>query len=98
MFFDAFQDRVWTKFKSDKKISINYAQKQGKKDPTTKDDTMYFTINDPKHSYKLKTANLDIPYKYYKLFKKILPHAKIELPVKGLSSKGPAYFIVKKLF
>jgi len=89
---------VWSKFKSDKKISINYALKQGKKDPTTKDESMYFSCNDSKVSSKLKTAKIDIPYKHYDLFKKILPHAKIDIPVSNLKGKGIQIFTIKKLF
>jgi hypothetical protein len=98
LFYETFQDRVWSRFKSEKKISINYAEKQGKKDPTTKDDTMYFSCKDPKVSSKLKSASIDIPFKYCDLFKKILPHATIELPVSSLRGKGIPTFTVKKLF
>lgn len=98
LFFETFQDRVWTKYKSDKKINMNYAQKQGKKEPSTKEDSMYFTINDPKTSPLLKTASIEIPFKYYNLFKKILPHAIIELPVKSLKGNGISTFTLKKLF
>ena len=79
-------------------ISINYAQKQGKKDSSLKDDSLYFPINDSKIAPKLKTATVDIPFKYYDLFKKILPHAKIELPVSSLRGKGISTFTLKKLY
>ena len=59
---------------------------------------MYFTINDSKTAPLLKTACIDIPFKYYNLFKKILPHAKIELPVSSLKGKGISTFTLKKLF
>lgn len=59
---------------------------------------MYFTCNDSKFAPKLKTATIDIPFKYYNLFKKILPHSKIDLPVSSLRSKSIPTFTLKKLF
>lgn len=97
MFVETFKDRTWSKFKSDKKTSINYAEKQGKKDPNVKDDSMYFSVNDPKASIAIKTATIEIPVKFYDIFKKILPHSDIYFPKNSLK-KGIATFVIKKLY
>lgn len=59
---------------------------------------MYFTINDPKNSSKLKNVPIEIPFKFYDIFKKILPLAKIELPVSILRGKGIPTFTLKRLY
>lgn len=84
-------------FKSDKKIVINYAQKQGKKESTIKDPAFYFTVNDSKNCDKLYCSQIEIPMNYLDLFKKNNPLSKIEFPdEKILYSKEVPYFIVKK--
>jgi hypothetical protein len=97
LFVETFQDRVWLKYKSDKKTSINYAEKQGKRDPSTKDDSMYFAINDQKVASKLKTSIVEIPIRHYDIFKKILPHSDIYFP-KNSIKKGIPTFVLKKIF
>jgi hypothetical protein len=59
---------------------------------------MYFSCKDSKIASKLKSSSIEIPFKYCDLFKKILPHATIELPVSSLRGKGIPTFTVKKLF
>ena len=55
-------------FKSEKKIVINYAQKQGKKESTIKDPAFYFTVNDSKNCHKLYCSQIEIPMKYLDFF------------------------------
>jgi hypothetical protein len=59
---------------------------------------MYFSCNDSKVNFKLKNVQIDIPFKYYNLFKKILPHAQIDLPISSFRGKGIPIFTLKKLF
>lgn len=89
-------DRVWLKYKSDKKTSINYADKQGKKDISIKDDSMYFAANDSKANPKLKTAGIDIPLKYLDTFKKLQPQTEIVLTKSSTPKNGISTFAVKK--
>lgn len=97
MFLETFNDRVWPKYKSDKKTCINYAEKQGKRDPILKDDSMYFAVNDLKAQQRMKTALIEIPIKYYELFKKISPISEIYFP-KNAVKKGIPTFVLKKMF
>jgi len=99
LFYETFQEKLWAKYKSDKKISINYAEKQGKKDSSVKDDTLYFSSQDPKVlSSKLKNSNIEIPSKYYDIFKKLNPNADVAMPSSNIRSKYVvATFIVRTL-
>jgi hypothetical protein len=58
---------------------------------------MYFAVNDPKAQQKMKSAVIEIPIKFYEVFKKILPHSDIYFP-KSTKKGGPASFVLKKLF
>lgn len=58
---------------------------------------MYFASNDPKASAFIKSAVIDIPIKYYDIFKKILPHSDIYFP-KNILKKGITTFTIKKLY
>lgn len=91
-----FLDRVWLKYKSDKKTSINYADKQGKKDISVKDDSMYFAANDVKAIAKLKTAIIDIPLKYLDAYKKFQPLSEIQLAKSSAPKNAVSTFAVKK--
>jgi len=91
LFNEVFQDRQWMKFKSDKKTSINYAEKQGKKEGGVKDESMYYAPK-PKQS-----VGVDIPIKYYDVFKRILPHSDLYFPKNSIKKTIPV-FVVKKIY
>ena len=44
-FHEFYLTKKWQKYKSDKKIDLNYAEKQGKKDVNNKDENTYFATN-----------------------------------------------------
>lgn len=91
LFNEVFQDRQWMKFKSDKKTSINYAEKQGKKDGGSKDESMFYPQK-PKQG-----VGIEIPIKYYDIFKKILPHSDLYFPKNSIKKHIPV-FVVKKVY
>lgn len=95
LFVEVFADRIWLKYKSEKKTSINYADKQGKKDIAVKDDSMYFAANDNKASLKLKAAVIEIPTKFLELYKKLQPSTEIILAKAPTAKGGVPTFTLK---
>ena len=60
----------WKKYRSDKKIDLNYAEKQGKKEVSNKDENTYFFIEDKKFMGKKYYSKPEIPKKYLEKYKK----------------------------
>jgi hypothetical protein len=62
MFYETFYNKKWSRYRSDKKIDLNYAEKQGKKDATCKDENTYFANDDKKINLGKIAAKVEIPY------------------------------------
>lgn len=61
LFYDTYYSKKWQKYRSDKKIELNYAEKQGKKDINNKDENTYFASEDKKYNFKKLNPKLEIP-------------------------------------
>ena len=71
LFYDHYVSKKWIKYRSDKvrllfnlffkKIDLNYAEKQGKKDINNKDENTYFACDDKKINGK-KAVRIDMPF------------------------------------
>lgn len=75
LFYETYHDKKWTKYKSEKKMDMTYADKQGKKDINCKDEQTYFAIEDKKINFNSLKPKIQIPMKYYDFFKKIYPNS-----------------------
>ncbi len=60
-FHETFCNKKWSKYRSDKKIDLNYAEKQGKKDVNCKDENTYFVTEDKKVNFKKLSPKLELP-------------------------------------
>ena len=74
MFYESFVNNKWLKYKSEKKIEINYAEKQNNKSYTynSTDENTYFY-----YSESNEYPTIDIPIRFLSLFKSHHPDAKI---------------------
>lgn len=61
LFYETYYNKKWSKYRSDKKIDINWAEKQGKKDITCKDENTYFACDDKKLNFKKLCLKLEMP-------------------------------------
>ena len=61
LFFDNYNHKKWLKYRSDKKIELNYAEKQGKKDINCKDENTYFASEDKKLLSKKLNLKIEFP-------------------------------------
>jgi hypothetical protein len=61
IFYENFYHKKWSRYRSDKKIDLNYAEKQGKKDITCKDENTYFASEDKKINLKKLIIKLELP-------------------------------------
>ncbi len=61
LFHECFFGKKWLRYKSDKKIELNYAEKQGKKDVTNKDENTYFASEDRKLQAKKVVPKIELP-------------------------------------
>jgi hypothetical protein len=73
LFYTTYHLHKWSRYKSDKKIDMTYAVKQGKKDINCKDDQTYFAIEDKKIKFNELQPKIEIPVDYLEFFKKIYP-------------------------
>ncbi len=64
LFHDCFYGKKWLRYKSDKKIELNYAEKQGKKDAANKDENTYFACEDKKMLAKKIILKIELPNVY----------------------------------
>ena len=60
-FYETYYLKKWSRYRSDKKIDLNYAEKQGKKDITCKDENTYFAAEDKKINFKKLNPKLELP-------------------------------------
>ena len=96
LFYETYHLKKWSKYKSDKKMDMTYADKQGKKDINCKDDQTYFAIEDKRFVFNSLQPKIEIPVSYLNFFRKIYPNS-----VCILEDKNDFYndkcFVVKHL-
>lgn len=73
MFHEIYYNSKWKKYRSDKKVDLNYAEKQGKKDINNKDESTYFLSEDKRYNHRRLNVKIELPKKYYEQFKKANP-------------------------
>lgn len=61
LFYAKFYHKKWSKYKSDKKMDMTYADKQGKKDITFKAENIYFPQEDKKFDFNMLKPLIEIP-------------------------------------
>lgn len=79
MFHEVYHNSKWKKYRSDKKVDLNYAEKQGKKDINNKDDSTYFLSEDKRYNHRRLNVRIELPKKYYEAFKKANPGCVVAL-------------------
>ena len=72
-------------YKSDKKMDMTYADKQGKKDINCKDEQTYYAQYDKRFNFKSLNPKIQIPIRYLDYFRKIYPKSAC------IEEKGPIY-------
>ena len=75
LFYETYYLKKWSKYKSEKKIDMTYADKQGKKDINLKDEQTYFAIDDKRFNFYHIHPKIEIPISYLDFFKKIYPNS-----------------------
>lgn len=60
-FFSKFHLKKWSRYKSEKKMDMTYADKQGKKDITLKADNNYFPQDDKRFDFNMLKPLIEIP-------------------------------------
>ena len=60
-FFSKFHLKKWSRYKSEKKMDMTYADKQGKKDITLKAENNYFAQDDKRFDFKTIKTYIEIP-------------------------------------
>ena len=60
-FFTNFHLKKWSRYKSEKKMDMTYADKQGKKDITLKAENNYFAQDDKRFDFKTIKTYIEIP-------------------------------------
>jgi hypothetical protein len=73
LFYESYHNKRWMLYKSDKKMDMSYADKQGKKDINCKDEQTYYAQCDTRFNFKSLNPKIEIPMRYYDSFKKIYP-------------------------
>lgn len=73
LFYETYHSKRWTLYKSDKKMDMAYADKQGKKDINCKDEQTYYAQNDKRFVFKSLNPKVQIPIRYLDYFRKIYP-------------------------
>lgn len=71
LFYETYRLKKWTKYRSDKKMDMTYADKQGKKDINCKDEQTYFAENDKRFNFNTLQLKIEIPISHLDFFKKI---------------------------
>ena len=75
LFYETYYMKKWSKYKSDKKINLSFADKQGKKDINCKDDQTYFAIDDKRFIFNSLQPKIEIPICHLNFFRKIYPNS-----------------------
>ena len=71
LFYETYHNKRWSLYKSDKKMDMTYADKQGKKDINCKDEQTYYAQYDNRFNFKSLNPKIQIPMKYLDYFRKI---------------------------
>lgn len=74
-FYSKFHQKKWSRYKSEKKMDMSYADKQGKKDITLKADNNYFAEDDKRFEFSKLKPLIELPCSCLDFFKKIYPTA-----------------------
>lgn len=72
-FYVKFHFKKWSRYKSEKKMDMTYADKQGRKDISLKADNNYFPEDDKRFDFTSFRPLIEIPCTYLDFFKKIYP-------------------------
>ena len=73
LFYETYHNKRWMLYKSDKKMDMTYADKQGKKDINCKDEQTYYAQYDTRFNFKSLNPKIEIPMRYHDYFRKIYP-------------------------
>ena len=73
LFYETYHNKRWMLYKSDKKMDMTYADKQGKKDINCKDEQTYYAQYDNRFNFKSLNPKIQIPIRYLDYFRKIYP-------------------------
>ena len=73
LFYEKYHNKRWNLYKSDKKMDMTYADKQGKKDINCKDEQTYYAQHDKRFIFKSLNPKIQIPMIYKDYFRKIYP-------------------------
>ena len=73
LFYETYHNKRWSLYKSDKKMDMAYADKQGKKDINCKDEQTYYAQHDNRFNFKSLNPKVQIPIRYLDYFRKIYP-------------------------
>ena len=85
LFYETYHNKRWMLYKSDKKMDMTYADKQGKKDINCKDEQTYYAQYDKRFNFKSLNPKIQIPIRYLDYFRKIYPKSAC------IEEKGPIY-------
>ncbi|MCQ2818731.1 MAG: hypothetical protein MJ252_15805 [archaeon] len=86
LFYQTYYGRKWNRYRSEKKLDLAYADKQGKKDVKSRDDQTYFAIEDRRFDFKNLTPKIEIPITFLDLFRKAYPNSVFTI------EERPSYF------
>ena len=75
IFYETYHNKKWSKYRSDKKMDMTYADKQGKKDINCRDEQTYFAVEDKRFNFNTLVPKLEIPICHLDFFKKIYPNS-----------------------
>ena len=96
MFYETYHNKKWSKYRSDKKMDMTYADKQGKKDMNCRDEQTYFAVEDKRFNFNTLVPKMEIPICHLDFFKKIYPNAVCVVEDKhGIYTDK--YFVVKSI-
>ena len=94
MFYETYHNKKWSKYRSDKKMDMTYADRQGKKDMNCRDEQTYFAVEDKRFNFNTLVPKMEIPICHLEFFKKIYPNAVCVVEDKhGIYTDK--YFVVK---
>ena len=96
LFYETYHNKKWSKYRSDKKMDMTYADKQGKKDMNCRDEQTYFAVEDKRFNFNTLVPKMEIPICHLDFFKKIYPNSVCVVEDKhGIYTDK--YFVVKSI-
>ena len=93
LFYETYHSKRWALYKSDKKMDMAYADKQGKKDINCKDEQTYYAQNDKRFVFKSLNPKIQIPIRYLDYFRKIYPKS-VCIEEKSPIYKNPCFQVL----